>query len=244
MDTLEPHLRSRLIAKGPSSLSAASSGRLRVFLTSASMADLPSLALRQGLSHGVRVLDNFEDIDHLVAALTLSSYIPGGTGAVLPLGGSAVGRARASLAKHWGLKHTITTIAGNDSSRSSSSSSGDTSELVSLPRPIPEESNAIVRRLFDGGLGAMWPTLDAQTVLVSPFAVRPIRGGKRGVICPRGSFKTPISLGAHGVEVDGTMETMRIVSRMLLSSEARELDQAFARGFDDARRFIKEGGSL
>jgi hypothetical protein len=222
-----------------------------VFLTAATLTDLPALARREGLAHGVRVLDDFKDIEHLTSALVLSSYVPGGTGRLFPPEGSSVARARAGIAKHWGLKLI---------DRTWSECREDLSRLEPFPQPMaaederassegvkdPTNSTTTADQLFDGGLGAMWPTLDSHTVLVSPLAVRPLRreAKTRGVICPPGKFVNSVPLGAHGVLVDGTMETVRRASRMLMSSQPSELDKAFAQGFDDARRFLRDGGSL
>ena len=252
------------------------------------------------------MLDSFASPDHLVGALLLSSYIPGATGRLRAPDDSAVGRARCAVAAHWGLKvvpeHAPAAAAAAKTTYAAAAAAaaaagrrrrGDAAAMDDFhdggalaPYPAPAGGAArgkAAQSLYDGGLGFMWPTLDARTVIVSPLAVHPIgrRNAGRPVICPKSSasvavpmasspsfssssspasssslssssssssskapFRLAVPLGAHGVAVDGSLETVRLGSKMLLSSEPQELDKSFARGFDDANRFLREGGTV
>lgn len=56
---------------------------------------------------------------------------------------------------------------------------------------------------IDGGLTAMWPTLDANTLIVTPLAVR---ADGRDVICPPAQFRRTVPAGG-GVWVRHAPET-------------------------------------
>jgi hypothetical protein len=61
---------------------------------------------------------------------------------------------------------------------------------------------------------------------------------------PSYAFDREVALGSQGVGVDANMDTLRLANRMLLSSEPGDLDKSFASGFDDATRFLRDGGRL
>jgi hypothetical protein len=211
IDALEPYLRAELAAVDPHTLAGRlAGGRLRVFLTT------PGLRWLVQPVQSSRVIDDFQDAEHLVAACILSSYIPGGTGPLRPGPDSAAHRAATKLAASWGIKQTH--VCGS---------------LQPVGRSSVESA-----ALIDGGLAAMWPVRDAATVVVSPIAV----STAHCTICPSraGRWTAP---GGCGVKVELSSANLARLRQMISATEA-ELQRAFVDGHDDAARTVTECGGL
>lgn len=210
IDVLEPHLRAQMEAVNPELMfRRMEKSRLRIALTNPT-----PMYLVQAMQHN-RVVDDFVDIEHLVAACLLSSYVPGVTGPLRPTEDSAAGRAAITMANRWRVKQ----------SREGSI------ELVDVVQG-PEEGAFI-----DGGLTTMFPVMDAATVIVSPLSVR----SERGVICPPGAVNQAGTVnGGQGVRVEVSTANMLRGKQAVVSPTQEELERSFRDGHDDAMRFMRD----
>jgi len=158
-----------------------------------------------------RIVDSFECIDELIAACILSSYVPFATGPLNPSPGDAVSDAMRSL--------NINSIRPYYSNS---------------PNDPPNT------RYIDGGLTAMFPLLNENTLIVSPLPVRARKKTNR-VICPKFSpAVTSMPIFNGGTELAIKREVPQLLKAMLMSGGERSLENFFVRGHDDAGRFVKE----
>lgn len=222
VDSLHPLLRSAI----DSSVAANFEGEggesewLRRFVNGRLRVNLTVPKLRMTMKEN-RVISSFGNLDELVASCVLSSYVPFATG---PLDVNA-GIAAASnelIAKN----QVAIEINDGDSPGKLKAAPGDTGGFI------------------DGGMSAMFPIMDANTLIVSPLPIRFGSGsGIQGrVICPE--FDSNLSSSPifnQGLElVHEWRKNAHLLSSMLISSTSEELEQFYQNGHDDATKFLKE----
>ena len=212
LDSLLPLLDQHLLAAiGPDR--AAADGHVRNTLTNLRVYLTPPTPLSGAFSYSSHCyLDTFPDLNILTAACLLSSYVPVGTGPLSPRPGDAVARAAKAL-------------EAVEPSRDGK----DGEDAVRLP----------ARGLwYDGGLAAMWPTVNTSTLVVSPVSIRSSRN-----ICisppPSSGLYVP---GGNGIEVNVSLPNASAVHRMLHPSTDDEYRKIFESGYEDARRVCVEEG--
>mmetsp|Transcript_7328 Transcript_7328/g.10382 ORF Transcript_7328/g.10382 Transcript_7328/m.10382 type:complete len:392 (+) Transcript_7328:42-1217(+) len=180
-------------------------------------------------------VDQYRDVDDIVAASILSSYIPGATGPALgSKDGSnhAVKRASARLSEMEELGF-VKNITGNPvvvSQENKNKNGGKDEETREY--------------YWDGGLVNVFPIVDDNTVVISPMS---------GEFHPHPSISPAPQKSNDEKEPSSTPTYLRInhraaihlntynavaFRRMILSSDDTALQQRFSHGYDDAKRFL------
>jgi hypothetical protein len=183
-------------------------------------------------------IDEFRNVEDIVAACILSSYVPFITG---PAWGSlastnlAVKRSKERVHEMLELgfvKH------------------GETGETVE-PSTISNDTLFRDREFYwDGGLVNLWPVVDETTVIVTPICARfspnpsisPAVEEKENDSMWNGIVPPTIRVNDFA-EIHVTSKNMETLRQMALSSDEHVLQQRFAQGYNDARYvYISERG--
>jgi len=183
-------------------------------------------------------VDQYRDVDDIVAASILSSYVPGVTGPAL---GSkhgtnhAVRRAstRLSEMEQLGFVKSITGKPVVVASRENQDRETD-------------EADTITHREYywDGGLVNVFPIIDEHTVVISPLggefhphpSISPLPETTNNETEPSSKpYCLPLS---HRAALHVTTGNAVALRRMMLSSDEIALQQIFSQGYDDAKRFL------
>ena len=200
-------------------------------------------------------VDEYRDIEDVVAACMLSSFVPGVTG---PLAWSSPTISRASkrvkemldlgFIKKQRPNGEIVTV------RPSSDSKVDSK---------PENYKGDFPYFLDGGLSNAFPVIDEKTVVVTPMC---------GVFDPNPSISPDIDLyGKHPntksenvgdvlvAKQKGSSKLLKVsdrvklhlnrqnaytMRRIVLSSDEDNLQRRYSQGYDDARRFLEDNNLL
>jgi len=195
-------------------------------------------------------VDGYRDIEDVVAACVLSSYIPLGTGPLLgasdPFDNSAVRHANKRIKEMEGLgflKHHGESTKGTPVSRQGQGQEGGEGEDYSVNRAEKNPDDVIY---WDGGLSNNWPIVDNSTVIVTPLngsflnpSITPPFHNAHDTndSMPFSNlFKPPshfdaneqVKLGINGKNLD-------TLYRMTVSSHGSTLDTWFSHGYDDTR---------
>ena len=239
-------------------------GSLRIGLTDkrALLSSFPPPSPLSSLPTAYRYVDTYRNVEDVVAACMLSSYIPGVTGPLFNVGSNS---------------STEDGKSGNDAMKRASRQLREMSRLGSvkdgrtgLPTINPsekepgsqDEEDDDSTQYWDGGIADVFPTFDENTIIVSP-----INGMySNPAICPAMQQSNEIenqspnnnasvldllqsyvpttfrhcSKSNLGLNVDNT----RAVKEMILSSDDEQLYQRFRDGYDDTTRFLNERGML
>lgn len=208
-------------------------GRLRIGLTDSGC--FPFLSSRRRHEACVYV-DEYESISEILAACVLSSYVPGLTGPS-PLQRSH--RSHPAVARAEQVVHRMR-------------KRGAVKDRHGTVRSRMMERGG---RFWDGGLTNVFPVVNRETVLVTPFAGR----FKNPTIKPQ--TMTPYSLipdddgrglslpwsllpANNNDRLDVYFSNARAMRYIALSSSDEALESWFMQGYDDAARFLKEKGAL
>jgi hypothetical protein len=225
---LEPYIKTLLIGVDPEIIPNRMNGNLHVHLTS-------------GMTKN-RIVDEFQDVDHLLSSLILSCYIPGVTGRAVLTDNSAVGRATKIINEKWGIKKTKRRLLTGGGSSGDGESNHDSEVELEV---VPKVSSTKPHSFIDGGLSRNWPFINKHTILVSPVPIQSVVK-TRHVICPQesSSMSRPFQLPGQGVITDVTLSNMSLFAKMLWATDSdKDVDKVFQNGYDDAMRFLKNGGS-
>jgi len=173
-------------------------------------------------------IDEFRNVNDIVAACILSSYIPfvtgPGTGS-LDTRNLAVKRAKDRI-------HEMVQLGFVKN--------GDTNEPV---QPQQEASFFKDREYFwDGGLVNVFPIVDESTVIVTPLAARFSPNPYISPAIEDSNILPTVKFDARS-EVYLNMANMETLRQMTLSSDDSVLEKRFAQGYDDAR-YVVVCGSL
>jgi hypothetical protein len=173
-------------------------------------------------------VDSYRSIDDVIAACILSSYVPGVTGPAL-----------GSMALR---NHAVVRAAGvmTEMMEHGCVKKGATGETLKLDQTTNETTllNRIAREVcWDGGLVNAFPTIDKDTVIVSPIAA----DFKNASISPAIEYDSEVRMLALSpiVNLHLTAANAATLRCMVLSSEDAVLEAKFAQGYDNAARFLK-----
>jgi hypothetical protein len=238
---------------------------LRIGLTDkrALLSSFPPPSPLSSLPTAYRYVDTYRNVEDVVAACMLSSYIPGVTGPLFNVGSSNKEDGKA----------------GNDAMKRASRQLREMSRIGSvkdgrtgLPlrtqsekeQPSSHDEEDDSTQYWDGGIADVFPTFDENTIIVSP-----INGMySNPAICPAMQQSNEIaehqspninnssvldllqsyvpttfrhcSKSNLGLNADNA----RAVKEMILSSDDEQLYQRFRDGYDDTTRFLNERGML
>ena len=253
-----------------------SNGSLRIGLTDRRGLWPPPLPFNSSrLLESYRYVDTFRNLEDVVACCMLSSYIPGAT-STLPssfLGGmmkssssdtsndgNTIGTTDASyiaglrlkeMAKRGMIKHGITglpVIEDDDKTEDNNEMEDDTNEEVYY---------------WDGGIADVFPTIDKDTVIVSPVnglfehpSICPLMPSDRDDSGDTTKQQTTI-LQQYLIpylpdtfrhcpksQLGLNTENARALLVMAFSSDDEEYISRFREGYDDATRFLNERGLI
>lgn len=176
-------------------------------------------------------VDTYRSIEDVIAACILSSYVPGVTGPALgslALRNHAVVRASAVMLEMMGegcVKHGATGVPVMlDQSENRTLSSMETK----IAREI----------CWDGGLVNAFPTVDKDTVIVSPIAA----DFQCDAINPAIEYDYKVRSYALNPVVSLHLTTANLATLrcMVISSDDAVLEAKFAQGYDNASQFLKQ----
>ncbi len=244
-------------------------GSLRIGLTDKRvlLSSFPPPSPLSSLPTAYRYVDSYRNVEDVVAACMLSSYIPGVTGPLLQdnvseklaealdVGSNSNdGRSGNNTVKRAGQQLCEMTRLGMVKGGRSESD---------LDASSDEEENYSTQ-YWDGGIADVFPTFDENTIIVSP-----INGMySNPAICPamqqfdevedRSLNNTSVRnlLRLYLPTLPATfrhcsksnlglnMQNARIAKEMILSSEDEQLYHRFREGYDDTTRFLDEKGLL
>lgn len=182
----------------------------------------------------------YRDLKDIVSASILSSYVPIGTGP-LPSNtnsgeNAAVKRAfdRVREMEELGyLKHGVT---GETLQGKIGKDDIESGELI-----IPETSSINEVYFWDGGLVNMFPSVDDKTVMVTPLNCT----FSNPFIAPEALFENNRFIDVDdNVSVGMNMQNMKLLLKMLRSSDPAYLDERFTNGYDDTKKYLKERNLL
>ncbi len=180
----------------------------------------------------------YRDLKDVASAAILSSYIPIGTG---PLRSSAVDTGNTAV------KHSFDRVkemeklgflnCGITGEATIAVDCGSNHDLSSNEEPSSASSSEDCYFL-DGGLVNMFPVIDKDTVMVTPLNCT----SPNPFIAPEAlteddpyylDFDNQVSMGVN-------MQNMRLLTKMLRSSDPSYLDEKFREGYDNANKFLKD----
>lgn len=171
------------------------------------------------------LVDTYRDVEDVLAAALLSSYIPGVTG---PMGGT------------WDTRHSVIPWASrqvNEMIAAGCVVHGVTGQPIIPPLP---NNNFLSREIcWDGGLVNAFPTVDEETLMVAPVAVYFPK--HKHTINPaiQNTDTVRVVRLNECVSFHLTRENARRMREIIMSSDAAVLQARFAEGFDDAQRYLE-----
>jgi hypothetical protein len=179
-------------------------------------------------------VDKYDNLEEIISACILSSYIPGLTGPLSahksPKRNGAVRRANQTMIKML-KKGFIKDALGLP-----------LQEVDTRQKPPSTSSHNILEDFqndilfWDGGLANVFPTIDKDTCVITPFS-----GCFRNPsISPSFSNKVPRNSGFEEscARPEICLENLRTLRYIAFSSESLALEKWFEQGFNDANRFL------
>mmetsp|Transcript_28792 Transcript_28792/g.44020 ORF Transcript_28792/g.44020 Transcript_28792/m.44020 type:complete len:407 (+) Transcript_28792:37-1257(+) len=207
--------------------------------------------------------DQYRNLDDVIAASILSSYIPFGTG---PL--SKKDKKNLAVQRAWNYVSDMERLGFLKSGTSGSPVGGST--CIDIEEE--SESNGSYQRendsdekknelyYLDGGLSNMFPEIDDQTVIVTPvngiYSNPSIAPNHNTDLEDSKYFSTittkiidQLKIPRHGeiserVHVGVNMENLKTAYLMAKSSTPELLHQKFYNGYDDSNKFLKDHSLL
>ena len=162
----------------------------------------------------------FRDIDDVVAACILSSYVPGVTG---PIRGSGDVRNNAVFRANQRLHDMVQ--AG----------------CVTTRGTVPVDAGREV--FWDGGLVNAFPTYDRDTVIVTPIAADFTHNASINPSIAQPSSTRKLAVNPN-LAIHLTMGNLHTFLGGLLSPDQNNLESFFAQGYDGALKFLNQRGLL
>jgi hypothetical protein len=173
-------------------------------------------------------IDEFRDVNDVVAACILSSYIPFVTGPA------------------WGSLHTSNLAVKRAKERIHEMvelgfcKSGETGQVVKPSNSYDPFANR--EYFWDGGLTNVFPIVDEDTVIVTPICARFSPNPYISPVVEDDSIRTiRVDPRSEVFLSTANLETLR---QMTISSDETVLQGRFSQGHDDARRFLEEKNFL
>jgi len=241
-------------------------GSLRIGLTDkrALLSSFPPPSPLSALPTAYRYVDSYRNVEDVVAACMLSSYIPGVTGPLLKdnklleafnIGGSEKDEEAGNDAmKRAGRQLREMTRLGlvKDGKTGLPSAQQSETEIERSSQDQDDDST----QYWDGGIADVFPTFDDNTIIVSPIS----GVYSNPTICPsmqqpnevENNSSVSYLLRSYVPSLPATfrhcsksslglnMENAKAVKDMILSSDDEQLYQRFKEGYDDTTRFLNE----
>jgi hypothetical protein len=198
-------------------------GRLRIGLTDSGYFPF----FRGNQQEAYVFVDEFENLQEILAACILSSYVPGLTGP-------------APLARSFQIHPAV--LQANKCLKEMVERGAVKDRKGSRRERLHKETS----ELWDGGLVNLFPTINKESILVTPFAgtfknptISPMMVAGAPQELPTG-FTTPkIAFPVNSYSsVDVSMENLRTLRYMALSSTDDALQTWFAQGYDTCQLFL------
>jgi hypothetical protein len=189
------------------------SGRLRIGLTDSRV--FPPFRYNP---RAYRYIDSFQEVEDIVAACVLSSYVPGATGPLLSSSiiNKAVQNSQLRLTR-LSQEGRVKDFYGNS---------------------IAERSKLVAPIFMDGGFVNLWPIIDENTLIVTPLSAT---FPNHNHICPTTDNSKYFMVNDYsGLAID--LKNVLTLQGMIWSSMDSELENRFKRGYDDAHTFLEKKG--
>ena len=184
-------------------------------------------------------VDQFRNVEDMAAAALLSSYVPGITGPALgslDKANYAVKQAKERVEEMLELgfvKH------------------GETGIVVKAESKGAQSFWRNREVYWDGGLVNVWPVVDENTVIVTPIGasfkpnpyISPCIRTRGQASIWESLFPRTIRVNSRA-EIHLNPENLETLRRILLSSDETVLQERYAMGHDDAKRFLSENNLL
>jgi hypothetical protein len=210
--------------------------KLRIGLTDSSL--FPFFR-RQNSERAYMYVDEYESIEEILAACILSSYVPGLTGPIPLERSKKLHPAMTSATQHLQQMLQRGAVKGQ------------------YGQPKQNLINPQTSEFWDGGLSNLFPTINKESILVTPFAGRfqnptispatnkNVMGevdGEQSAVTANYYKRMLGALTAIPVSkyaaLDLSMVNMRAMRYVALSSTDEELQSWFTEGYDNALNFI------
>jgi Patatin-like phospholipase len=186
------------------------SGRLRIGFTDSRV--FPPFRYNP---RAYRYIDSFQEIEDIVAACVLSSYVPGATGPLLSssIANKAVQNSQLRLTR-LSKEGKVKDFYGNS---------------------IAEQSKLVSPIFMDGGFVNLWPIIDNNTLIVTPLSAT---FPNHNHICPASNYSNYFMVNDYsGLAMD--LKNVFTLQGMIWSSMESELEKRFQQGYDDAHTFLE-----
>jgi Patatin-like phospholipase len=206
------------------------------------------------------VVDTFRSVDDVLAACILSSYVPGVTGPALgslDVHNRAIHRAMDTMQEMiriGSVKRAVTREPllpfGTEPDEAEASSTADpaTSERLLHSQQSNQPPRRYQREIcWDGGLVNAFPTIDSDTLIVSPLAAEFRHNAS---ISPAIEYeeneRSAIAMlqVSPNVKVHLTPANAWAFSSMVLSSDDAALQRKYQQGYDNATQFLVRQKSI
>lgn len=184
-------------------------------------------------------VDRYRDVEDIVAACILSSFVPGVTGP-LRYSSPTINRAAARIHEMMELGFIKRSLPNGKCEvvQAPNITKQEQEEVHATNNPYPIEGPLF----FDGGLSNAFPIVDEQTVVVTPisgiFDPHPAISPKFDEDSSTVKDQNLIRL-SHRVSIILNRQFATTLRHILLSSDDEILHQRFHQGYDDAKRFLQ-----
>jgi hypothetical protein len=188
-------------------------------------------------------VDQYRNVEDLIAASIVSSYVPGITG---PLRGrndpnnSALARATLRLEEMMALGYVKQGVTG------APIFAPNIKDTIEEDNILRMKSRLFDREMFwDGGLVNLFPLIDRGTVIVSPLAADFKHNAS---ITPAIEYSEKQLTAVPALKVNSnarihvTVENTLTLRCMMFSSEDSVLEAKFLQGYENATEFLKKSG--
>jgi hypothetical protein len=176
-------------------------------------------------------VDKYENLEEIISACILSSYIPGLTG---PLSHKTIKRNGAVRRANKTLLGMLKKGCIKDALGLPLQEIDDRSKTVSTtPHMLENFQNDV--RFWDGGLANVFPTIDGDTLLITPLSGR-FRNPSISPSPSNAPQKSGFEKSYARPEI--CLENLRTLRYIAFSSESQALEKWFEQGFNDANKFL------
>jgi len=193
--------------------------------------------------------DQYRDLNDIVSACILSSYIPIVTGPLMgaedPFQNLAVQRAWRKVKemhKQGFIKNGLT----NNVDKSVDNNLYQIRQEEEDNKQAEKDAGGVI--FFDGGFANNWPTIDEFTVIATPLNgvfsnpnISPNKSFEKDEMESGRFFESPSIIKINDdASLGFNYENLDSVYKMVHSSEGSILEEKFQNGYDDARKFLDD----
>lgn len=178
-------------------------------------------------------VDKFENLEEIISACILSSYIPGLTG---PLSQRTLNSNGAVRRANRILMGMVEKGCVKDALGLALQGVDERRKTVNATRDFLEEPQNEAVMFWDGGLTNVFPTIDSDTCIITPFS-----GRFRNPSISPSSLTLTRSHELRNNYYDRPevcFENLRTLRYIAFSSESLALEKWFEQGFNDASQFL------